>query len=113
VAQLITIYWRDIPAQVNARAGRQKIKRVLPRRFGEAIDTAAMRAGRGGSDAYLADWRREARSVDGDLQEAVDNEVERLVASFPEAILREVARAGGMRDESRGEASPARDGDNT
>jgi hypothetical protein len=118
VAQLITIYWRDIPAQVIGRAGRQKIKRPLPTRFADAIDTAAMRAGRGGSEAYLADWRRETRPVDGDLQEAVDDEVNRLAATFPEAELRALARAGGtldgtVGDGTHGSGSSAEDGENT
>ena len=58
MAKLITIYWRDIPAQVIGRAGRGKFKRELDPRFPKAIDRAAMRAGRGSSDAYLEDWRR-------------------------------------------------------
>ena len=66
--KLITIYWRDIPAQVIGRAGRGKIRKELASRFAQAIDRAAMRAGRGSSDAYLEDWRREAQSVSGDLQ---------------------------------------------
>ena len=37
---------------------REKIK--LSARFHEAIDRADMRAGKGGSDAYLSEWRRES-----------------------------------------------------
>jgi hypothetical protein len=45
MASLIVLFWRDIPAQVIVRAGRQSAKRELPLRFTEAIDRAAMRAG--------------------------------------------------------------------
>ena len=65
MAKLICIYWRDIPAQVIGRAGRRtRIKRELGARFARAIDRAAMRAGRGSSDAYLDDWRRVTEEVD-------------------------------------------------
>ncbi|MCP4300577.1 MAG: hypothetical protein GY783_08330, partial [Gammaproteobacteria bacterium] len=55
MAKLISIYWRDIPAQVIGRPGRKSnLKKELAPRFAKAIDRAAMRAGRGSSDAYLA-----------------------------------------------------------
>ena len=96
MAKLIVVYWRDIPAQVIGRGGRTRVRRELPPRFADAIDTAAMRAGRGGSDAYLADWRREERPCTGDLEELVAEEVGRLESDFPEEVLRAVARAGGV-----------------
>jgi hypothetical protein len=64
MAKLICIYWRDIPAQVVGRAGRRSgFKKELAPRFAQAIDRAAMRAGRGSSDAYLEDWRRVTEEV--------------------------------------------------
>lgn len=96
MAQLITVYWRDIPAQVIGRSGRTRVRRELDARFAEAIDTAAMRADRGGSDAYLADWRRESRPCEGDLATMVEHEAARLESEFPPERLREVARAGGI-----------------
>ena len=68
MAKLISIYWRDIPAQVVGRQGRTNFKKELDPRFAKAIDRAAMRAGRGSSDAYLEDWRRETELVEGDLE---------------------------------------------
>ena len=62
MAQLITLYWRDIPAQVIAERGRgrqrEQAKIELSRRFAIAIDEAAMRDSADKSDDYLADWRR-------------------------------------------------------
>ncbi len=63
--QKILVYWRDIPAQVIIKRGRSKGKVALSQRFHAAIDRAAMRAGKGGSDAYLADWRRDTSLVEG------------------------------------------------
>jgi hypothetical protein len=96
VAKLITVYWRDIPAQVIGRRGRGNHKKELPPRFAKAIDRAAMRAGRGSSDAYLADWRRESKLVDGDIEQLVEIEVNRLVEEFPEDFLESVVKAGGL-----------------
>ncbi len=56
--QRIDVYWRDIPAQVLIKRGRERGKYLLAHRFQAAIDRAAMRAGKGGSDAYLDEWRR-------------------------------------------------------
>ena len=58
MASLIVISWRDVPAQVIVKRGRETAKVQLSPRFQEAVDRAAMRAGKGSSDAYLADWQR-------------------------------------------------------
>ena len=61
--QLTVICWRDIPAQVTAKDGAGRARAVLPERFQEAIDAAAMRPGQIGTDAYIAEWRRSSASV--------------------------------------------------
>jgi Virulence factor len=66
MASLTLICWRDIPAQVVVRRGRDTAKVKLSARFQEAVDRAAMRAGKGSSDAYLAEWRRTAATPCGD-----------------------------------------------
>jgi len=96
VAKLTTIYWRDIPAQVIGQQGRKRTKKVLSARFAVAIDRAAMRAGKGSSSAYLDEWRRESRPCDGDVEEAMNAEVERLEAQFPDQILETTVKAGGI-----------------
>ena len=98
MAKLISIYWRDIPAQVVGRAGRKKHKQELDARFMKAIDRAAMRAGRGSSDAYLADWRRETELVEGDIETLVPERVSELERGFPEEYLEKVVKAGGLAD---------------
>ena len=70
LAELIILYWRDIPSQVIVKQGRAAAKRELPKRFIEAIDAAAMRAGAAGTEAYLNDWRREPAGQCGDDLEA-------------------------------------------
>lgn len=97
MAKLICIYWRDIPAQVLGRAGRtNSFKKELAPRFAKAIDRAAMRAGRGSSDAYLEDWRRVSEELDGDLEAAVNTRVAALEAEFNDEFLEAVVKAGGL-----------------
>ena len=97
MAKLICIYWRDIPAQVVGRAGRKStFKKELEPRFATAIDRAAMRAGRGSSDAYLEDWRRVTEDVDGNLEAAVNERVAALENEFNPEYLEKVVKAGGL-----------------
>jgi len=96
MAKLTTIFWRDIPAQVIGQQGRKRHKQVLDKRFTVAIDRAAMRAGRGSSNAYLDEWRRESKPSDGIIEDAVKAEVLRLEALFPDDVLETTVKAGGL-----------------
>ena len=91
------IYWRDIPAQVVVQQGRAREKAALSPRFQEAIDRAAMRAGKGSSDAYMAEWRRVSSSCDasGDLKQLAETEVSRLEAEFSDDCLQQLIRNHG------------------
>lgn len=94
--ELIKIYWRDIPSQVTAKAGRKTAKVMLPSRFQEAIDRAAMRAGKGSSDAYMEDWRRERSPCSGDLQSEADAAAATLIASLDEPTLEALTKVKGI-----------------
>jgi hypothetical protein len=96
VAKLIVTYWRDIPAQVVAKQGRKSAKIMLPERFQEAIDRAAMRAGKGSSDAYLEDWRREYSQCSAELQTEVERMAGSLAASLSEDALETLVKAKGQ-----------------
>lgn len=96
MAKLTIIYWRDIPAQVIGQQGRKRHRQELSPRFAKAIDRAAMRAGRGSSDAYLEDWRRVSRIIEEDMLTAVSEQVQRLEAQFPENVLEAAVKAGGV-----------------
>ncbi len=102
MAKLITVYWRDIPSQVIAKRGRVTAKVPLTQRFQVAIDRAAMRAGKGSSDLYIEEWRREARGCGNDLESEARVEAEKLEAAFSDALLDRMAKAGGVRVEESG-----------
>ena len=94
--ELIRIYWRDIPSQVVAKAGRRTAKRMLPERFQHAIDRAAMRAGKGGSDAYLEDWKRVRSACGDDLEAEAEVAAAALEAGFDDERLERTVKAKGL-----------------
>ena len=97
MATLTIVYWRDIPSQVVAAKGRRnQVKVLLPDRFQEAIDTAAMRGGARDSDAYLSDWRKSApQDCSDDLQTEADTLARALDADYPAERLRELVKTDG------------------
>jgi len=93
---LTIIYWRDIPSQVIAKAGRKSAKRELPERFIKAIDAAAMRAGAESTDAYLADWRRaDAGPCGDDLEAEAEAAAVRLDAAYDLHRLAQLSKQEG------------------
>ena len=96
MADLVVVCWRDIPAQVIVKKGRQSAKRELPLRFTEAIDMAAMRTGAAETDAYLAEWRRaDPVPVSDDLEAEADKAVAELDARYTRERLVALVKAGG------------------
>jgi len=96
MGSLSVIWWRDIPAQVMAKDGRLSNKYILPGRFQEAIDRAAVKAGLAGTDDYLAQWHRESRACGTDLEAEVAAEAKLLEAAYPAARLKDLAATGGL-----------------
>ena len=95
--QRIDILWRDIPSQVLIKRGRDRGKYMPSARFQEAIDRAAMRAGKGGSDAYLDEWRRvttaiEAEGALADIAAQLGQEIE---AQYSDEDITRLAKQNG------------------
>ena len=106
MAKLIVISWRDVPAQVLVKQGRETAKVQLSHRFQEAVDRAAMRAGKSGSDAYLADWKRsEPRACGDDIQAEAAAEAARIEAKYSDDDLLRLIRSHGL-EEPTGRAVP-------
>jgi hypothetical protein len=99
MADLIVVYWRDIPAQVIVKQGRKTAKRELSLRFTEAIDMAAMRSGAAETDAYLAEWRKaDPVPVGDDLEAEADKATAAIEADYDRDRLVTLAKAGGKID---------------
>ena len=97
MAQLIIISWRDIPAQVLVKRGREVAKVQLSQRFQEAVDRAAMRAGKGSSDLYLAEWKRsEATPCGDDIEREAAAEAARIEARYSDEDLERLVRTKGL-----------------
>ena len=100
-AQLVTIWWRDIPTQVNAQSGRTRYQAVLPRRFQRAVDEAATAAGLTQASDYVAEWRRTSAPYTGAadasaMQAAADVTAARFDTDYPKARLVALAANGGF-----------------
>ena len=99
MADLVIVYWRDIPAQIIVKKGRNAAKRELPLRFTEAIDMCAMKVGARDSDAYLAEWRRGApAAVSDDLEQEADKALAAIEADYTRERLVALVNAGGNGD---------------
>ncbi len=108
MAHLIIISWRDIPAQVIGRKGRETSKVQLTLRFQEAVDRAAMRAGRGTSNAYLEDWKRSPpRPCSDDIATEVAAEAARIEAKYTDEYLEQMVRFKGLDPEAAAPAGAA------
>lgn len=83
--------WHHIPSMVIAREGDQVIKIMLPTRFQEAIDEAAMRMGEIDADAYTSGWSRDPWIASTELAQALaDRIAQELEATFSEKYLQEI-----------------------
>jgi hypothetical protein len=97
MAERMIVYWRDIPAQVLVRRGRQRQSAELGQRFVQAIDRCAMRTGAAESEAYLAAWRRGSPEPCGDdLGAELSAAVEGIERSYDPERLNRLVAAGGF-----------------
>ena len=93
MAKLILISWRDLPAQVLVKRGRDTAKVQLSQRFQEAVDRAAMRAGKSSSNDYLNDWKRsEPQACGDDIEFQAQAEAARIEAAYSDDDLLRIMR---------------------
>ena len=91
------IKWRDIPAQVNATSGDDKVQIELPHRFQAAIDRAAMLADKKDASSYIAEMGQELRPLESDdLRAEAEQLVAEIEAEFTSERLNEIVRNGGF-----------------
>ncbi|HNJ99004.1 MAG TPA: virulence factor, partial [Ilumatobacteraceae bacterium] len=94
-SEVVVIMWRDIPAQVNGRAGEERHQVVLARRFQRAIDRAAMVADKKTAHEYVAEWRRTSYPVTGELAPTVEATAASLEQEFTPERLQTLIDNGG------------------
>lgn len=93
---VVTILWRDIPAQVNAQAGRERHQIVLSAKFQRAIDRAKRKAHIYTADEDVAQWRRISTELIGELKESAQREADRIELEYTRRRLGVLAFAGGF-----------------
>jgi hypothetical protein len=87
------VYWKDIPAVVQATDGAETVKLELSERFQTLIDAVAMRLGLTDADAYLDQWHHgEAEQRPGGPREVAQTVAAELESRFGEFQSR------GLRD---------------
>jgi hypothetical protein len=94
--EIVTIYWRDIPAQVNGQAGRDRHQIMLSSKFQRAIDRAKRKANIYTADEDIAQWRRTSIPSAGELAEDATAQAERIESAYQREHLRRLAYAGGF-----------------
>ena len=91
------IYWRDIPAQVRVRKAAERFSLPLSLRFQKAIDSAAVRSGLTGTDAYLDQWRTSPwQPIDGEPQSTAAALVAELEDSYNAERLESLTHNNGF-----------------
>lgn len=99
VGQIVTIYWRDIPAQVNGQWGRERHQVLLSDKFQRAIDRAKRKAGIYTAEDDIAQWRRVGSPCAGDVSAvaaAAEAAAARIERETSRDYLGRLAYAGGF-----------------
>ena len=96
MADVIVVYWRDIPAQVIVGKVRKAAKVQLPERFEQAIDRAAMKIGAEDTDSYLADLRKApAYEVEGEQADVAQSEANRIDDEYDQTKIKQLIANDG------------------
>lgn len=92
MASYQVLYWHDIPVQVRAKGEGGRASMVLPERFQEAVDLAAMSVGLIGSDEYTDAFRwGEPQLREGDSPSVVAAVVAEFDQQYPRIDWRATA----------------------
>ena len=101
MAKVRTMYWKEIPVQVQAQDESGQMSKQLDTRFQEGVDKIALLDGSSGSDDYLMAWEwGEYTEMKGSAEEAAVKVVERINKGFPQDFVARVRKLhrSGQRD---------------
>jgi hypothetical protein len=108
-SEIVTIWWRDIPTQVNGINGTQIDKQPLSHRFLWAAQRAAKKADLMDSHSFTRQTRRTAVPFDpssGELSEVAALEAQRLELLYSDDLLTRLVEAGGLAENAPTTARP-------
>jgi hypothetical protein len=94
---IVTIYWRDIPAQITVTTAAGETEKVLLEpRFQHAIDRAAHVAGLTDTQDYVEQWRRVSGAIEGDPTELAQATADAIHSDYHRDRLEALVAAGGL-----------------
>jgi hypothetical protein len=93
--EVVTIYWRDIPAQVNGQSGRDRHQVLLSSKFQRAVDRAKRKASIYTAEEDIAQWRRTSETCENHVF-AAEAQAAALEAEYSREYLGKLAYAGGF-----------------
>ena len=98
MARVRTMYWKEVPLQVQAEDDSGQVSRPLDDRFQAGADAISMFDGSAGGDDYLDGFQwGEYVEVGGSAEDAASAAADRFNSGFPEdfvARVRDLHRAG-------------------
>jgi hypothetical protein len=94
-SEVVTIYWRDIPAQVNGQSGRERHQVLLSSKFQRAVDRAKRKAGIYTAEEDIAQWNRKSEPCEDHVL-AAEAQAAALEAEYSKVYLGKLAYAGGF-----------------
>ena len=94
-SEVVTIFWRDIPAQVNGQNGRERHQVLLSSKFQRAVDRAKRKAGIYTAEEDIAQWHRSSEACD-DHVAAAEARAAVLEEQYSREYLGKLAYAGGF-----------------
>ena len=104
---VVVISWRDIPAQVNGQAGRDRHQVLLSEKFQRAIDRAKRKARITTAQEDVGQWRRTTLPAGDDPAGDADREAARLEQAYSAERLGSIAFSGGWEQPVEGSVSRA------
>ena len=94
MARYRILYWKEFPSQLQAKDEAGKTNALLPQRFQQAIDAAAMAEASTDEDAYLDGWHwGEEQERPGPAKELMETLLAELEAEYPQSRLVQMIRA--------------------
>ena len=94
--EIVVIWWRDIPCQVNAQLGRERQQVLLGDKFQRAVDRAKRKAGITTAHEDVSQWRRVSRPCSDDLAVEAAAEAKALAKLYTIDRLGKLAFRGGF-----------------
>ena len=93
MAKVRVLYWKEIPAQVQAEDESVKVSRQLDERFQAGVDSISMLDGSASTDDYMDAWMwGEYTEIDGSAEQAADQMVEHFNRGFPEDLIQRITK---------------------